>query len=178
MQKNIITASDTIKVSGAVFSARKEGKYMKKSKIAVIFGGCSTEYEVSLQSAYSVLKNLGAEKYEVIPVGITREGKWFHYTGEYERIADNSWWEDIEYLFPAVFPANKGAGGFIEFHDEKYGMSAVILLSRCFMEKTARTVRCRGFFSFREFPLSAAVCFPLRCAWTKRGRTGLFPPLG
>lgn len=68
MQKNIITASDTIKVSGAVFSARKEGKYMKKSKIAVIFGGCSTEYEVSLQSAYSVLKNLGAEKYEVIPV--------------------------------------------------------------------------------------------------------------
>ena len=95
MQKNIITASDTIKVSGAIFSARKEGKYMKKSKIAVIFGGCSTEYEVSLQSASSVLENLSAEKYEVIPVGITREGKWFHYTGEYERIAYNSWWEDI-----------------------------------------------------------------------------------
>lgn len=151
---------------------------MKKSKIAVIFGGCSTEYEVSLQSAYSVLKNLGAEKYEVIPVGITREGKWFHYTGEYERIADNSWWEDIEHLFPAVFPANRGAGGFIEFHGEKMRTVGVDIALPVLHGKTARTVRCRGFFSFREFPLSAAVCFPLRCAWTKRGRTGLFLPLG
>ena len=48
-------------------------------KIAVIFGGCSTEYEVSLQSAYAVLTHLDRKKYEIISIGITREGKWFRY---------------------------------------------------------------------------------------------------
>lgn len=164
MQKNIITASDTIKVSGAFFSARKEGKYMKKSKIAVIFGGCSTEYEVSLQSAYSVLKKLGAEKYEVIPVGITREGKWFHYTGEYERIADNSWWEDIEHLFPAVFPTNRGAGGFIEFHDEKIRNVGVDIAFPVLHGKNGEDGSVQGLFQLSGIPvvgcsvLSSALC--------------------
>lgn len=44
---------------------------MDRKKIAVLFGGCSTEYTVSLHSAYSVLTNLNAEKYEIIPIGIT-----------------------------------------------------------------------------------------------------------
>ena len=164
MQKNIITASDTIKVSGAVFSARKEGKYMKKSKIAVIFGGCSTEYEVSLQSAYSVLQKLNTEKYEVIPVGITREGKWFHYTGEYARIAENSWWEDIEYLFPAVFPANRGAGGFIEFHGEKMRTVGVDIALPVLHGKNGEDGSVQGLFQLSGIPivgcgvLSSALC--------------------
>ena len=164
MQKNIITASDTIKVSGAIFSARKEGKYMKKSKIAVIFGGCSTEYEVSLQSASSVLENLSAEKYEVIPVGITREGKWFHYTGEYERIADNSWWEDIEHLFPAVFPTNRGAGEFIELHGEKLRNVSVDIAFPVLHGKNGEDGSVQGLFQLSGIPvvgcgvLSSALC--------------------
>ena len=59
---------------------------MDKKRIAVIFGGCSTEYEVSLQSACSVLSNLELEKYEVIRIGITRQGDWYRYEGELERI--------------------------------------------------------------------------------------------
>ena len=50
---------------------------MCKKTIAVIFGGCSPEYEVSLQSAYSVLQHLDPQKYNVIPVGITRQGDWY-----------------------------------------------------------------------------------------------------
>lgn len=49
---------------------------MGKTRIAVIFGGRSGEHEVSLVSARSVMNALNPEKYEVIPVGITREGAW------------------------------------------------------------------------------------------------------
>lgn len=47
-----------------------------KLKVGVIFGGRSGEHEVSLVSANSIMKALNPEKYEVIPVGITRQGSW------------------------------------------------------------------------------------------------------
>ena len=49
---------------------------MKKLNVAVVFGGRSGELEVSLVSAGSVMKNLDRKKYNVIPVGITKEGMW------------------------------------------------------------------------------------------------------
>jgi D-alanine-D-alanine ligase len=52
----------------------------RKIKIGVIFGGRSGEHAVSLMSARFILKQLIPEKYEVIQIGITREGEW--YTGE------------------------------------------------------------------------------------------------
>lgn len=45
---------------------------MQNKKIAVIFGGYSTEYEVSLQSAYSVFQNINTDKFDILPIGITR----------------------------------------------------------------------------------------------------------
>ncbi len=47
-----------------------------KKRILILFGGRSGEHEVSINSAASVLNALDREKYEVIPVAITREGKW------------------------------------------------------------------------------------------------------
>jgi len=48
-----------------------------KIRIGVIFGGCSGEHDVSLMSASSILQHLSSEKYEITPIGITREGKWY-----------------------------------------------------------------------------------------------------
>ena len=53
---------------------------MYKEKIAVVFGGMSTEHDVSIVSGTSVLKNLNKEKYDIFPIYIDREGKWFKYT--------------------------------------------------------------------------------------------------
>jgi len=47
-----------------------------KKRVAVLFGGRSGEHEVSLVSAESVMENLDSEKYEVVPIGITKTGKW------------------------------------------------------------------------------------------------------
>ena len=52
---------------------------MEKIKLAVIFGGQSTEHNVSIVSGSSVLKNLNKEKYEIYPIYISKEGTWYHY---------------------------------------------------------------------------------------------------
>jgi len=65
-----------------------------KKKICVIFGGESSEYEISLKSAYSVLTNLDKNIFEIITVGITKNGKWFLYDGDYEKIPDDQWHDD------------------------------------------------------------------------------------
>jgi D-alanine-D-alanine ligase len=49
---------------------------MKRIRVALLFGGKSGEHEVSLRSAASVLNALDREKYEVVPIGITKEGQW------------------------------------------------------------------------------------------------------
>ena len=49
---------------------------MGKKRIGIVFGGRNTEHEVSLKSARSVMEALDKEKYEVIPLGITKEGRW------------------------------------------------------------------------------------------------------
>ena len=48
----------------------------EKLRVGVLFGGRSGEHEVSIASAASVLEALDPEKYEVVPIGITREGRW------------------------------------------------------------------------------------------------------
>lgn len=67
-------------------------------KIAIIFGGHSTEYEVSLQSAAAVFENINTEEFEVFPIGITKAGDWYHYTGELSKIAAGTWCNDASHL--------------------------------------------------------------------------------
>ena len=49
---------------------------MKKLRVGILFGGRSGEHEVSLLSAASVLNAIDKEKYEVVPIGITKDGRW------------------------------------------------------------------------------------------------------
>ena len=48
----------------------------KKLRVGILFGGRSGEHEVSLLSAASVLKAIDREKFDVVPIGITKEGRW------------------------------------------------------------------------------------------------------
>ena len=54
---------------------------MEKIRVGILFGGRSGEHEVSLLSAASVLNAIDKEKYEVVPIGITKDGRWL--TSEY-----------------------------------------------------------------------------------------------
>lgn len=62
-----------------------------KKRIGVIFGGSSSEHEVSRVSAESVIRNIDRTKYDVVMVGITREGRWLSYNGPVEKIGSGEW---------------------------------------------------------------------------------------
>ena len=90
-------------------------------KLGVIFGGMSTEHDVSIVSANSVIKNLNKEKYEIFPIYIDKEGKWYKYKfsndKDYklgEKIENIDKIENvIEYLkqFDVIFPVLHGLYG-------------------------------------------------------------------
>ena len=59
---------------------------MNKLKLGVVFGGMSTEHDVSIVSATSVIESLNKEKYDIYPIYIDKSGNWFKYTKEINKI--------------------------------------------------------------------------------------------
>lgn len=69
---------------------------MAKLKLGVIFGGMSTEHDVSITSGTSVIKNLDKDKYEIYPIYIDKEGKWYEYSKNIDEIDILQVGEEIE----------------------------------------------------------------------------------
>src|SRR5919199_5081477 len=63
-----------IRCSAFVIGGMMSGR--RKIRVGVIFGGRSGEHDVSLRSARAVMEALDPERFEVVPIGITREGHW------------------------------------------------------------------------------------------------------
>lgn len=137
---------------------------MQKKTIAVIFGGCSTEYEVSLQSACAVLENLDGEKYEIIKIGITRQGDWYRYEGGLDQIRRDSWGEDQEHLIPAAISQNRTKPGMIEFRPEGKQLTGLELAFPVLHGKNGEDGTVQGLFELAGIPvvgcntLSSALC--------------------
>ena len=83
---------------------------MKKLSVCVLFGGISPEHEVSLRSAESVLNNLDSEKYNIFPVGITKEGEWLLYGGKDYSLLPGGRWLDCPENRPAAISPVRGQG--------------------------------------------------------------------
>lgn len=91
---------ETKETEDYMVSGSREGR-----TVAVFFGGCSTEYEVSLQSACSVIQNIDPDRYHLILIGIDRDtGKWFWYRGGVGKITRDCWrtQEECTPVFPSV----------------------------------------------------------------------------
>lgn len=97
---------------------------MSKLMIAVLFGGCSPEYRVSLQSAAAVLQHMDRSRYEPVMVGISQAGDWFRYTGPVDNIENDSW-HNAETCVPAVMCPDRSASALLVFGPE--GMQKVHL---------------------------------------------------
>lgn len=70
---------------------------MKKLRVGILFGGRSGEHEISLLSAASVFKAIDQNRYEVVPIGITKEGRWVT-AGEAERLLSGKPVEESRHL--------------------------------------------------------------------------------
>ncbi len=72
---------------------------MNKKTIVVLFGGQSSEHEVSRTSASMIISHMDNDKYFILPVGITKEGQWLIYNGPVENIKNGEW---EKYGTPAI----------------------------------------------------------------------------
>lgn len=81
-------------------------------RIAVLFGGNSSEYQVSLSSGSAVLRAIDTGKFMPVPVGISKEGRWFLYTGDYDAIAADRWQESGK-CYPISFAGDQSSCGFL-----------------------------------------------------------------
>lgn len=59
--------------------------------LLVIFGGVSSEHDVSCVSACSVIKNCPDDKYNILMMGITKDGEWYIYEGDSSKLPDDKW---------------------------------------------------------------------------------------
>ncbi|MDL2324581.1 D-alanine--D-alanine ligase [Ruminococcaceae bacterium OttesenSCG-928-A16] len=85
---------------------------MEKQRIAILFGGNSSEYEVSCLSGAAVAEGLAELGHTVHKIGITKAGRWFLYTGQTENMRDGSWEQDPTCL-PAFISPDTGTHGIV-----------------------------------------------------------------
>ncbi len=137
---------------------------MQKKTLAVIFGGNSTEYEVSLQSAAAVLEQIDREKFEIIPLGITRSGTWYHYRGTIEKIRENTWFLEDDNISKVVVSQDPSVQGLIEFTEEGFHNIRLDLAFPVLHGKNGEDGTVQGLFELAGIPvagcgtLASALC--------------------
>ncbi|MBP1047580.1 D-alanine--D-alanine ligase [Enterococcus sp. BWM-S5] len=117
-------------------------------KIAVVFGGKSSEYEVSLKSAYAVLEALDTSHYDILKIGITRTGEWYYFTGNHEKIKADSWQNATD--CQRVSPSIGNEQGFL-IHEEQR-MLAVDVIFPVMHGEFVEDGRIQGVFEWMEIP--------------------------
>lgn len=91
---------------------------MNKLKLLILFGGRSSEYEVSLVSASSIIKNADPEKYDLTLVGITKNGDWYLCESDPESIKNGAWCENHESLCPSMLSPSVNDHSLIIFNKD------------------------------------------------------------
>ncbi len=87
-----------------------------KTKLAILFGGKSDEYSVSLHSAAAIIKNVPKELFDVTLIGITQEGKWLLYEGSADKVNDDTWFKAD--LSPVLLNMGDDFKGFIRLNEK------------------------------------------------------------
>ena len=154
---------------------------MKKT-VAVIFGGCSTEYEVSLQSAFSVLQNLDPKKYNIVPVGITRQGDWYRYYGKIANIPTDIWWQVPKHLVRVAVSNSRSVRGLIEMRNTGISVVHLDLAFPVLHGKNGEDGTVQGLFELAGIPvvgcgtLASALCMDKDRAHRLAAAAGIMVP--
>lgn len=120
--------------------------------LLVIFGGCSSEYSVSLRSAASVLRNLDSSKYNVITLGITKDGAWYLYNGDIDSIENDCWFNDDD-TTPAILSPDKKDKSLIVLNDMGgYEKIAIDVIFPVLHGKNGEDGTIQGIFELSGIP--------------------------
>ncbi len=96
-----------------------------KLKLCIIFGGASSEHEVSCMSAGSVIANIDKSKYDLSFLAILKDGREYLYEGDESKIADATFVLDEENLIPAVISPSPAHHGLMVLEGESYRIKKI-----------------------------------------------------
>lgn len=122
---------------------------MKKT-VLVLFGGNSTEYEISLCSAASVIRNIPSEKYDIVTLGITRNGEWYLYEGSAEYIENNTWQDGN--IKKAVLSPDTSDKGLLVFDKDGIGKISVDIIFPVLHGKNGEDGTMQGLLELSGIP--------------------------
>ena len=139
---------------------------MKTKTVAVLFGGQSSEHDISDMSACFIINNIDNEKYDVLKIGITRDGKWWLYTGTTDSICSHFWQDDTSNLLPCVISPCSAHHGIIIFDkkNEKYAIKHIDVVFPALHGKNGEDGTIQGLLELSGIPYvgcdtySSAVC--------------------
>lgn len=135
----------------------------KKKRIAVIFGGCSPEYHVSLQSAYAVTCHMDKQKYEPVLIGITKKGDWFHFCGDIEKIPADTWHNAADCV-PAAVSLSRSDHALLEWRENRVSKLPIDAAFPVLHGKNGEDGTVQGVFELAGIPaagcgiLASALC--------------------
>lgn len=167
LRENLKRAAEGVNLSPQEERRIHDGIFLRcpeqRKRIAILFGGCSPEYGVSLQSAYSVITHLDREKYEPVLIGISNAGDWFQYVGEIEKIPIDTWCNE-EDCIPVVVSPNRTVHGIVTIKNGKIRETHIDAVFPVLHGKNGEDGTVQGMFELAGIPvvgcgvLSSALC--------------------
>lgn len=141
---------------------------MAKKVIAVLFGGQSSEHDVSKVSAATIISKINQDKYTIIPIYITKEGHWLLYDGPVENIQNDTW---EKYATSAILSPDATHKGIFRIVGEKLKLIPIDLIFPVLHGANGEDGTIQGLFELAKIPyvgcgvLSSAVS--MNKAYTK-----------
>ena len=151
-----------------------------RTRVAVVFGGRSSEHAISCVSAGSVLRDLDRERFDVVPVGIAPDGAWVLAPATPSSCAiPGGELPTVDRGTAVVLPGDPTGGGLVVLEPGRAGprcSAASTSSSRCCTGRSARTARSRGCWRWPACPTSGAGVLASAGAWTRSSRRSCWSP--
>lgn len=154
----------------------------KKLRVALFFGGVSSEHEISCVSASAWLRALGEEpcagRYEVFPIGITKTGRWLACHPTPEAMADGSWEQGADCV-PCVLSPDRGDHGVWLLRNGRAELVSIDICAPVLHGKNGEDGTIQGLFELARLPyvgcgvLASAVCMDKALANTVMDAAGV-----
>lgn len=135
-------------------------------KALIIFGGASSEHFVSCVSASYVISNIPTDKYEVVTVGITRDGEWYLYEGDVSLLPEDKWLESGKCTKAVVSPDRKDKS-LIVFRDDKVEKIKIDVAFPVLHGKNGEDGTIQGLLELSGIPYVGSDCRSSACSMDK-----------
>lgn len=125
---------------------------MARLRVAVIFGGASTEHDISLMSATHIIKSIPSDKFEVICIGITKKGRWVYFPGDISLLTSGSWDEHPDCTPCILSPDPLNKGFFKILNDGSFANLKIDCIFPVLHGKNGEDGTIQGLFELSKIP--------------------------